>query len=244
MLKIKKYILITLLGSLVFSCDQNKKSNFQDLMVVKGSIKGLRKGKLYLQRIKDTMLINLDSTYIDGSPDFTFQTPIKTAEVFYLYLNKDDGDSLNDRILFFGEKGTIEINTLLKTFESSAKISGSKNQELLQKYQSMSRKFNDRNLDLLKDLYVAKAEQKIERVDSIEKKIDNLLNRRYLYTINFAAQNPDQNIAPYLAITQVYDANLILLDSIANKLTDEVKESKYGVEFLNLLEQRRKMEAN
>ena len=39
------------------------------------------------------MLINLDSTYIDGSPDFMFQTPINTAEVFYLYLNKDDGDS-------------------------------------------------------------------------------------------------------------------------------------------------------
>ena len=241
MLKLKKYFLITFLGTFIFSCNQNEKSNFKDLMIVKGSIKGLRKGKLYLQRIKDTILINLDSTFVDGSPEFRFQTPIKSAEVFYLYLNKDDGDSLNDRILFFGEKGTIEINTLLKTFESSAKISGSKNQELLQKYESMSRKFNDKNLDLLKDLYVAKAEKKI---DSIEKKIANLLNRRYLYTINFAAQNPDQNIAPYLAITQVFDANLTLLDSIANKLTNEVKASKYGIEFLNLLEQRRKMEAN
>ena len=85
----------------------------------------------------------------------------------------------------------------------------------------MNRKFNDRNLDLLKDLYVAKAEQKIQRVDTLEKKIANLLNRRYLYTINFAIQNPDQNIAPYLAVTQVFDANLILLDSIADKLTDE-----------------------
>ena len=88
MLKLKKYFLITFLGSLIFSCNQNEKSNFEDLMIVKGSIKGLRKGKLYLQRIKDTMLINLDSTYIDGSPDFTFQTPIKTAEVFYLYLKQ------------------------------------------------------------------------------------------------------------------------------------------------------------
>jgi len=244
MLKLKKYFLITFLGGFMFSCNQNEKSNYKDLMIVKGSIKGLRKGKLYLQRIKDTMLINLDSIYVDGSPEFRFQTPIKSAEVFYLYLNKDDGDSLNDRILFFGEKGTIEINTLLKTFESSAKISGLKNQELLQKYESMSRKFNDKNLDLLKDLYLAKAKKKIERVDSIEKKIANLLNRRYLYTINFALQNPDQNIAPYLGITQVFDANLTLLDSIANKLTNEVKASKYGVEFLNLLEQRRKKEAN
>ena len=125
------------------------------------------------------MLINLDSAYVDGSPEFRFQTPIKTPEVFYLYLNKDDGDSLNDRILFFGEKGTIEINTLLKTFESSEKISGSKNQELLQKYQSMSRKFNDKNLDLLKDLYVAKGKKQIERVDTLEKKIASFLNRRY-----------------------------------------------------------------
>ena len=244
MLKLKKYFLIILLSSLMFSCNQNEKSNFEDLMIVKGSIRGLRKGKLYLQRIKDTMLINLDSAYVDGSPEFRFQTPIKTPEVFYLYLNKDDGDSLNDRILFFGEKGTIEINTLLKTFESSAKISGSKNQELLQKYQSMSRKFNDKNLDLLKDLYVAKGKKQIERVDTLEKKIASLLNRRYLYTINFAAQHPDQNIAPYLAITQVYDANLTLLDSIANKLTNEVKGSKYGIEFLNLLEKRRKNEKN
>mgnify|MGYP001250498287 CR=1 FL=1 len=75
-------------------------------------------------------------------------------------------------------------------------------------------------------------------------KIASLLNRRYLYTINFAAQNPDQNIAPYLAITQVYDANLTLLDSIANKLTNKVKASKYGIEFLNLLEKRRKNEKN
>ena len=138
-------------------------------MIVK-EYKRTRKGKLYLQRIKDTMLINLDSTYIDGSPDFSFKHPSKLLK-YFIFINKDDGDSLNDRILFFGEKGTIEINTLLKTFESSAKISGSKNQELLQKYQSMSRKFNDKNLDLLKDLYVAKAEQKIERVDSIEKKL-------------------------------------------------------------------------
>ena len=244
MLKLKKYFLITFLCTFIFSCNQNEKSNFKDFMIVKGSIKGLRKGKLYLQRIKDTMLINLDSAYVDGSPEFRFQTPIKTPEVFYLYLNKDDGDSLNDRILFFGEKGTIEINTLLKTFESSAKISGSKNQELLQKYQSMSRRFNDKNLDLLKDLYVAKGKKQIERVDTLEKKIASLLKRRYLYTINFAAQNPDQNLAPYLAITEVYDANLTLLDSIANKLTNKVKASKYGIEFLNLLEKRRKNEKN
>ena len=36
----------------MFSCNQNEKSNFEDLMIVKGSIRGLRKGKLYLQELK------------------------------------------------------------------------------------------------------------------------------------------------------------------------------------------------
>ena len=78
--------------------------------------------------------------------------------------------------------------------------------------------------------------------DSLQQKIDNLLRRRYLYTINFAAQNTDQNIAPYLALTEVYDANLSLLDTIAFKMTPEVRNSKYGIEFVNYLEERKSTE--
>ncbi len=226
----------------IFSCGSKQNEAPKDLMIVKGTIEGLRKGTLYLQKIEDTLLVNVDSTLVQGIPKFEFQTPLDTAEVFYLYLDKEDGDSLNDRILFFGEKGTIEINTLLRTFESSAQITGSKNQELLQEFQSFSRKFNDQNLELVKGFYEAQAEGKTKKADSLEQKIDNLLKRRYLYTINFAANNTDENIAPYLALTQVYDANLSLLDSIAVKMTPEVSSSKYGKEFLKFLEERRNNE--
>lgn len=226
-------------GLLLISCQPSKTNTNGSLMVVKGKIEGLRKGKLYLQKIEDSLLVNIDSTLINGSPNFEFQTPIDTPEIFYLYLNKEDGDSLNDRILFFGEKGTLEINTLLKTFESSAQISGSENQELLQEYISFNRKFNDLNLELMKGYYEAQMEQNSKRADSFQTKMDNLVKRRYLYTINFAATHTDKNIAPYLALTQVYDANLALLDSIAVKMSPEVKDSKYGKEFINYLEQRR-----
>ena len=208
-------------------------------MIVKGKIEGLRKGKLFLQKIEDTILVSVDSIQISGTPLFEFKTNIETAEIFYLYLDKEDGDSLNDRILFFGEKGVIEINTLLKTFESSAKINGSKNQELLQEYMSFDRKFNDQNLDLMKKFFQAQVDKNNKRIDSLQIKIDNLLKRRYLYTINFAANNTDKNIAPYLALTRVFDANLSLLDSIAIKMTPKVRESKYGKEFLNFLKKRR-----
>lgn len=233
---------IILLFLFFINCQQSKINENKNLMIVRGKIEGLRKGKLFLQKIEDTLLINVDSIQISGTPKFEFKTDIETAEIFYLYLDKEDGDSLNDRILFFGEEGLIEINTLLKTFESSAEITGSKNQELLQEYISFNRKFNDQNLSLMQKFYQAQIDQNNKLADSIQYKIDNLLNRRYLYTINFAANNTDQNIAPYLALTRVFDANLSLLDSIAVKMTPEVKESKYGIEFINFLKKRREQE--
>ncbi|OUW34998.1 MAG: hypothetical protein CBD39_02275 [Flavobacteriaceae bacterium TMED179] len=242
MIKFNPAFYIIFLGILVICCDKGQKKDPDNLMIVEGSIQGLRKGTLYLQKLQDTLLINMDSTLVNGISDFKFRIPIETPEIFYLYLEKEDGDSLNDRILFFGEKGTIQIKTLLKTFESSAKITGSKNQELLQEYQSFNRKFNDENLDLMKEFYQAQIDDKPKIIDSLQKKIDNLLKRRYLYTINFATQNADENLAPYLALTQVYDANLSLLDSIAIKMTKEVRNSKYGNEFLNFIEKRRALE--
>lgn len=233
---------IILLFLFFINCQQSKINENKNLMIVRGKIEGLRKGKLFLQKIEDTLLINVDSIQISGTPKFEFKTDIETAEIFYLYLDKEDGDSLNDRILFFGEEGLIEINTLLKTFESSAEITGSKNQELLQEYISFNRKFNDQNLSLMEKFYQAQIDQNNKLADSLQYKIDNLLSRRYLYTINFAANNTDQNIAPYLALTRVFDANLSLLDSIAVKMTPQVKESKYGMEFINFLEKRREQE--
>ncbi len=241
----KSFRLITIISivlTFIFCTNNSTIEKLKDTMTVKGTIKGLRKGTIYLQKINDTTLINIDSVTVTGKPYFEFKTPIETPEIFYLYLNKEDGDSLNDRILFFGEKNTIEINTLLNTFESSAKITGSKNQELLQEFQTYNRKFNDQNFELMKKKILDQDHVKNKVIDSLQNKIDNLLRRRYLYTINFAARNANENVAPYLALTQVFDANLALLDSIARKMSQDVKSSKYGKEFLLFLEKRRENE--
>ena len=49
-------------------------------------------------------MVNVDSVEVNGNPDFKFKTEIESPEIYYLYLIKEDGDSLNDRILFFAEK--------------------------------------------------------------------------------------------------------------------------------------------
>ena len=62
----------------------------------------------------------------------------------------------------------------------------------------------------------------------VEKKIKGLIRRKYLYTTNFAINNSTYEVAPYIALTELVDANVKLLDTINKALSVEVKNSKYG----------------
>mgnify|MGYP001425331854 FL=1 len=236
----KKIFKIVVIFILIIGCTGKSKSDMNTIEV-KGSIEGLRKGTLYLQKIQDSILIDLDSLVLKGSSDFRLKAKINSPEIFYLYLDKKDGDTLNDRIRFFGEKGTIEINTLLKTYESSAQISGSENHSLLEEYLTFIRRFDQENLKLVKVYFNELRENNAsKKLDSIQKKMDNLLLRRYLFTINFASNNSDKEIAPYLMVTEVNDTSIKLLDSVMVKLSPEVKNSKYGKDLKLLIDKRKK----
>lgn len=236
----KKIFKIVVIFILIIGCTGKSKSDMNTIEV-KGSIEGLRKGTLYLQKIQDSILIDLDSLVLKGSSNFKLQAKINSPEIFYLYLDKKDGDTLNDRIRFFGEKGTIEINTLLKTYESSAQISGSENHLLLEEYLTFIRRFDQENLKLVKVYFNELRENNAsKKLDSIQKKMDNLLLRRYLFTINFASNNSDKEIAPYLMVTEVNDTSIKLLDSVMVKLSPEVKNSKYGKDLKLLIDKRKK----
>jgi hypothetical protein len=81
-----------------------------------------------------------------------------------------------------------------------------------------------------------------ERVDSIQKLLDRLLLKSYLFTANFAINNSEQDIAPYLAIKKIPDARIEILEKIEKKLSDKVKETRYGKLFQKLLKKRKTSE--
>ncbi|MDZ7614872.1 MAG: hypothetical protein U5K51_15130 [Flavobacteriaceae bacterium] len=62
-----------------------------------------------------------------------------------------------------------------------------------------------------------------------------MVRKRYLYSINYAINNADHEVAPYIALTDLVDANPKWLDSIYNSLTPQVKTSKYGEELKNYI---------
>ena len=216
-------ILILILTTLIISCSSNDNN-----MIISGNVEGLKKGTLYLQSEKDSIVINLDSVNLRGESKFKLTTNIKEPDIYYLYLDKEDGDSLNDIIPFFGNEGEIEINTRLSTFDSGYEISGSINSDLLLEYNSIMRKYNSQNLDLIEIFYKSQIENNQERLDSVNIELENLVRKKYLYTLNFSITNSDKEISPYITVSQIPDANIDLLRMLYDTLPSNIKDSKYG----------------
>lgn len=214
---------------LMLSCGEK-----QHDLTVKGQIKGLKKGTIYLKKVNDSLLINVDSLVINGNSNFELHSNIDSPEVFFLYLDKNS--TKNDRITFFADKGITEISTTLKDFVYDAKINGSKQQKKLEEYRTIISRLNGQNLDLIKENFEAQKAGDSAKLDSIQKQYDKTIKRKYLYTVNFALNNKDSEIAPYLALTEIFDANINLLDTINNSLTQKVKVSKYGIELQSYID--------
>ncbi len=200
----------------------------ENTMTVSGIVKGLKKGTLYLQHIPDSTLVTIDSLQVKGDGSFTFQTEIESPEIFYLYLNKKDNNDINDRITFFGEPGNIAIRTTWNTFDANAKITGSKSNTKLEEYRKNMTTVNKRSLEILQEGYNSEIVLDSLQLDSLQRLSDRNTQRGYLVAINFAINNKDSYVAPYIAVSEIANANVIYLDSINNSLTPEVADSKYG----------------
>ena len=208
-------------------------------MVVQGEIKGLKKGTLYLQKMKDTVIVSIDSISLLGNGSFTLSDNLESPQMYYLTF---DGNTTAKRIMFFGEKGNITINDNVDKFGIAPKIEGSKNQEVMDNYYKMTRRFQNKQLDLIKANLEAQKNQNTKASDSLRKVSENLLKRRYLYSTNFAMTHADYEAAPFIALSELVDANIKLLDTIHNSLTDKVRVSLYGKKLEKFISDIKKIE--
>jgi hypothetical protein len=217
---------------LIVSCGSDNNTNF----TLKGTIKGLKKGVVYLQKEGDSTIVNLDSMSISGQPEFTLKTNLEEPVLLYLKLFKNDGEE--HYIPFFADKGITEIKTTLNNFNYDAVIKGSKQQDLLNEYTKVMSKFNDQNLDIIQANFLAQRDNDSIAVDSLNKASETLFKRKYLYTIQFALNNKDNIIAPYLALYEIPSANPVYVDSVYNNLTENIKNSFYGKKLGEVISNR------
>jgi len=228
-----KKILLAFSILLIISCTKET-SNF----TLKGNIKGLKKGTVYLEREQDSIYKVIDSLEINGNSNFELHYNLEEPEVLFLRLNKNDNEE--GIITFFADNGITEINSTLKNFNFDAKIKGSKQQQLLDEYIVIMSKFNNQNLDLIKESFELNKENDTTSTNlNYEEKYNSLLRRKYLYTINFAITHNTSEVAPYLAITEIADANPKFLDTIYNSLEASLKTSLYGKKLKAIIDSKK-----
>lgn len=220
----KRILSVVLLALAITSCEKN----MENTMVVSGNIKGLKKGTLFLQQFSDSTLVALDSLKIEGDGNFSFTEEVENPDVFFLYLEKEDRNDINDRIMFFGEPGEINITTSWNSFDKNPEISGSASNEKLAEFNAMLSKFNLRDLTLMQEAAQPEYQENPDALDSLQRLADQNLLNRYRYVLNFGLNNGDSYATPYIMMMEAQDANPKYLDSVYGKLSPEVAASKYG----------------
>lgn len=221
-----KYLIIIVVVFLVFSCN-SKQGN----MSVHGKIINFQKGKVYLEKMKDTLLVKVDSVLLDGKNTFTLSDNVESPQIYYLSISDSD-----KYVPFFGEKGEISIISNLKTFGFKPVIKGSKNQKVYDDFKKMNTKFNNKRLDLIKERFDFMVKKDSTSAKNIDAKLKSLERRKYLYTINFATKNANYEVAPYLVLSEIPNANPKLLDTIKKAMSPKVRESLYGKKLIAFLE--------
>tara|TARA_B100000575_G_C23114170_1_gene643903 strand:- start:553 stop:2052 length:1500 start_codon:yes stop_codon:yes gene_type:complete len=147
-----------------------------------------------------------------------------------------------------GVAGVIEVNTALSlnslgSYKRSFEVRGKKNIELMEEFKIFEKQFMSKRDKLNDKRKIFIETNDVERLDSIQKLLDVLQYKSYLYTANFAINNSDSEIAPYLGVKKIADAKIEILETIEEKLTEKVKKSRYGKIFLELVENRREKDS-
>ncbi|WP_127845056.1 DUF4369 domain-containing protein [Psychroflexus aestuariivivens] len=226
------------IAALLFAC-QSEKTN----LTINGEIEGLKKGKLYLQKVVDTNLVDIDSIEISGESNFVFETYIEEPQILFIELDKKDGDNYEDILSFFAEPGEMKLKTSLKRFGIDLEIiSNFENQQKYDEFRITIKRFNNQHLDLVEANFEAGKNNNEEKLDSINKAYNNVLKRKYLYTVNFAINNKDLEVAPYVILSEAFDANVKYLDTVYNSLDRKVRKSLYGEKLEDLIKSRKKLE--
>ena len=213
---------------IILGCENEKNQ-----INVNVQIDGFKKGKIYLQKIKDSVLVNLDSVFVDSKNPIILKSKIESPEIFYIDLDIAGKDN---KIAFFAEKGDIKIATNLKRFSTEFEISGSSNDSVYRNYLSVIKKFNNNRLDLIKVSFDNSIDK--DSVAIIQTKIKSLNKRQYMYSLNFAVTNGKYHVAPYIALSEFYNSEKVLLDTIKTSLSNKVLNSKYGQMLKELIESK------
>jgi hypothetical protein len=230
----KKVISLILVSLLLISCQTKT-----DDLLITGRVKNIKKGKLFLQRIVDSTLVNVDSVSFYNNDDFSFAVELEKPEIMYLELQKDTLEEPGQNFIsFFADKGNLTVNSRLDKFVYATIDADYENQQVFTTYANNLKRFGDFKLDLIKEELEARKNGDDRKLDSINKAYDRMNKRRILYAINYAKANPSLEVSPYIVLNQAQYINKNYLDTVYLALDKKIQKSFYGQQLKAMIDKK------
>lgn len=237
----KKIISLLTIIILISSCGSD--NGVDGTVTVNGTIDGLKVGTVFLQRVEDSVLTTLDSVALDGSSDFSLSGTLEEPQIMYIHLDVKDGSKYDDRFMFFAEDTVLTLQSKLEDFENEVVISGSENHDILTEFNVNKKRLNEVYTELVKRSMIISAKDNPDpaELEKLDTDYEKYLRKKVLYAINFAQRFKDKEVAPFILISEAFDANPILLDSSFHKMPKKIQTSRYGKQLSELIERSKKV---
>ena len=129
----------------------------------------------------------------------------------------------------------MDVITSLDNYGYNILVKGSRNDSLLRDYISINKKFNDEKLNLFERSFENSKTNNNDSLKIIENSIIKINTRQFLHNANYAVRNANYEVAPYIAITDLFESRKIL-DTIYKSLKVDIKNSKYALQLKRLID--------
>ncbi len=249
----KLFVAIAAITVLFSACDNGPKYK------VTGKINGLTNEKVYLSKVEDNKLVKLDSTSL-AEGQFVFEGKVASPEMYFVQVDGKPG-----AIKFFVENAPITITADAKKM-NEAKVTGSKNQDVMTAYRAAMKPFMDKGQELrkaymtnkaamdkaskeLKKAKYRKTKAKLKKeikkyeaeLEKIKEEFYGMGDKQEATTKEFVKKNSSTVAGAALAANLASGMELKDLEKLYASLTGDAKTCKYGKEISDLIAKQKSL---
>ena len=208
-----KKLLSFLLIVIVFGSCSNNANQFQ----ITGTLDNAPEGWVMLAKVVDGNLVNFDSIQPEKG-SFAFKGEIELPEIYFLVFPEGSG-----RIQVFTEPGKITVSGNLE----EPKIEGSKSQVLLDQFQAVLNKNNEKRNTIYADYQQAQSIGDTTTMAAIEAQFNEIDETEVAYILDFAKTNTTSVVAPHVMQRYSYYYELSDLEDVFSTFDPSIENSKY-----------------
>ncbi|MEI6683598.1 MAG: TlpA disulfide reductase family protein [Bacteroidota bacterium] len=211
----KKIAFFLLIGIALVSCTGNK-----DKFTIKGVIKGVDTGMIFLQKYDADHWVNVDSAKL-AKGEFTFTGKVEMAEMWHIAMAEKQV-----YIPVFVENSKIDVKIYVDSLDKST-VKGSATHDIYQKYLASNDILNKKMDDVNSAYKKAKDTHDtvgMKRADSLSNELDKEMKKQL---VDFVKTNNKTVVSPYLVMRNSWQFELPDLEEVVSAMDTSLKSSQY-----------------